>query len=50
MDCLGGAAVATYNSQDGDTALICAAHYGHVDCVTLLVECGADKEANNGVR
>jgi ankyrin repeat protein len=31
--------------QDGCTALIRAADYGHTDCVRLLLEAGADLEA-----
>lgn len=36
-------------SQDGRTALICAAEKGHADCVRLLVEGGADKEGHDKV-
>jgi hypothetical protein len=36
--------------QGFHTALLCAAEHGHVDCVRVLVECGADKEARNNVR
>ncbi len=32
------------------TPLIKAAWAGHAECVRLLVECGADKEAKNKVR
>ncbi len=38
------------SSQDGYTALISAAAYGHADCVRLLIDAGANKEAKNGVR
>jgi ankyrin repeat protein len=38
------------DSQDGDTALIYAADDGHADCVRLLIDAGADKEAKNNVR
>jgi hypothetical protein len=37
------------DSQDGYTALICAAQWSHVDCVRLLIDAGADKEANTNV-
>ncbi len=37
-------------AQDGSTALICAARYGHTECVRLLAESGADKEAKTIVR
>ena len=37
-------------TQDGDTALSLAAVQGRTECVRLLVECGADKEAKNNVR
>ncbi len=33
--------------QYGRTALISAAEYGHSVCVRLLVESGADKDANH---
>jgi ankyrin repeat protein len=36
-------------SQDGETALICAAIFGRIDCVRLLVEIGADKDVKNNV-
>lgn len=36
--------------QVGDTALICAAEKGHIDCLRMLLESGADKEARGGVR
>jgi ankyrin repeat protein len=32
-------------SQKGWTGMIWAAWYGHMDCVRLLIEAGADKEA-----
>ncbi len=35
--------------QDGDTALICAASNGHTECMRLLVEAGADKDAKSTV-
>ena len=38
------------NAQDGDTVLTLAASKGHTDCVRLLLEGGADKEAKNSVR
>ena len=34
-------------SQDGRTALICAAAKGHADCALLLLVAGADKEAKD---
>ena len=36
--------------QLGWTALIAAAVMGHLDCVRLLIDAGADKEARNKVR
>ena len=39
-----------YQNQDGDTALICAAEKGHIDCLRVLLESGADKEVNGRVR
>ena len=36
--------------QQGSTALIAAAVMGHLDCVRLLIDEGADKEAKNKVR
>ncbi len=41
---MGGAA------QDGYTALIWAAHNGRADCVRLLLDAGAEKNATNNVR
>ena len=37
-------------NQNGNTALILAACVSHSDCVRLLLESGADKEATNNVR
>jgi hypothetical protein len=37
-------------AQNGWTALICAATNGHADCVRLLLDAGADKEAKDSVR
>ncbi len=37
-------------TQCGDTALIYAAFHGRTDCVRVLAEAGADKEAKNNVR
>lgn len=34
----------------GFNALICAARYGHVECVRLLLEAGADVGALDNVR
>ena len=39
-----------FDLQDGYTALIFAAEYGHADCVRLLLDVGADTGANNNVR
>ncbi len=39
-----------HDSQNGDTALTIAAQHGRADCVSLLVEGGADMEAQNSVR
>ena len=36
--------------QDGDTALIGAAHYGKLDCLEHLVAKGANLNAQNNVR
>jgi ankyrin repeat protein len=36
--------------RGGWTALIRAAMHGHADCVRLLLDAGADKEAKNDVR
>ena len=37
-------------TQNGFTALILAAASGHVDCVRLLIDAGADKDAMDDVR
>ena len=37
-------------SQGGSTALICAAIKGRADCVRLLLDAGADKNAKDLVR
>ncbi len=42
--------IGKYDSQDGDTALICAAKRRFVDCVQLLIDAGADKDAKDNVR
>jgi ankyrin repeat protein len=39
-----------FNSQGGWTALILAAWNGHADCVRLLIDAGAGKDARNNVR
>ncbi len=39
-----------YHKQAGYTALIHAAKNGRLDCVRLLVERGANREARSGVR
>jgi hypothetical protein len=38
------------NTQYGDTALVHAAKHGRTDCVRLLLEVGANKEAMSIVR
>ncbi len=38
------------NSQDGDTALKCAAYGGRADCVRLLIGLGANKDVKGYVR
>ena len=35
--------------QDGDTALHCAAYYGHEEATGMLLQAGADREAKNNV-
>ncbi len=37
------------NSQSGSTPLILAARNGRADCVRLLLEAGADRDATNKV-
>ncbi len=37
-------------AQDGSTALVLAAWHGYTECVRLLLESGADKEATDDVR
>jgi hypothetical protein len=44
------ATIATFLQIDGCTALTLAAMNGKADCVRLLIDAGADKEAKNGVR
>jgi hypothetical protein len=39
-----------YDAQDGSTALMNASWKGRADCVRLLIDAGADKEARNNVR
>ncbi len=39
-----------YDSQNGWTALMWAAQNGHADCVRLLLDAGADKDAKTRVR
>ena len=39
-----------FDSQDGWTALIWAAWNGHTECVRLLIDAGADKDAKDQVR
>ena len=43
--CVGGPVL-----QNGFTALICASDRGQTDCVRLLLDAGADKEAKSNVR
>ncbi len=38
------------DSQNGDTALLCAAAFVFKDCARLLIDAGADVEAKNKVR
>ena len=38
------------HAQDEMTALLWAAMEGHADCVRLLLDAGADKDAKNNVR
>ena len=44
------AAACAFDSQGGTTALIHAAVNGRAECVRLLIDAGADKEAKNDVR
>ncbi len=37
-------------AQHGSTALMYASQGGHLDCVRLLVDAGADKDAEDNVR
>jgi hypothetical protein len=39
-----------HNAQYGSVALMYAAREGHADCVRLLIDAGADKDASNNVR
>ena len=39
-----------FTPQSGDAALMLASRNGHTDCVRLLMESGADKDAKNKVR
>jgi ankyrin repeat protein len=45
LSCCGGS-----DAQNGYTALMLAAENGHIDCVRLLVDAGAGKEAKSTVR
>ena len=38
------------STMDNDTALIAATEGGHMDCMQLLIDAGADKEAKGKVR
>jgi ankyrin repeat protein len=40
----------SYEVQYGDTALLEAATKGHIECVRLLLEHGAEKDVKNNVR
>ncbi len=42
--------IVQYTVQDGRTALMCAADIGYADCVRMLLDAGADKEAKDNVR
>jgi hypothetical protein len=48
--CLGHVGFGEFDSQFGDTALIRAAWHGHAECVRLLIDAGADKDAKSNVR
>jgi ankyrin repeat protein len=39
-----------FDLQSGRTALIIAVMHGHADCVRLLIDAGADKDAKDMVR
>jgi ankyrin repeat protein len=39
-----------FKPQDGTTALMFAAQRGHAECVRILLQSGANKEAKNQVR
>jgi hypothetical protein len=38
-----------FKSQSSSTPLVDAAQYGHAECVRLLLESGAEKEAKDNV-
>jgi hypothetical protein len=40
---------AGFNLQAGHTALICAAKHGHMNCVRLLIDAGANLEVEDKV-
>jgi hypothetical protein len=42
--------MAQYTTQNGETALLHATIFGHADCVRLLIDAGADKDAKDMVR
>ncbi len=46
----GTVAAYSHQTQSGRTALIFAAQNGHAECVRLLLEVGADKDAVDNVR
>ncbi len=46
----GGGGTLEMHAQNGRTALFYAAIKGHAECVRLLLDAGADKEAKNNVR
>ena len=45
-----GAAAPGKYAQFGETALSCAAHSGHANCVRLLLDAGANKNTKDNVR
>jgi hypothetical protein len=46
----GGGGTLIHCAQEGFTALIAAAREGHSDCVRVLLDAGADKNATDKVR
>jgi hypothetical protein len=39
-----------FESQDSYSVLVCSASEGHAECVRLLIDAGADKDAKCDVR